>query len=126
MNLQIKNNDFSGAFETALNIGNIQEIYYVIKKYQLKKENDTEINYNILKGVISILCTDILSCENLRLVMTFIVRNILDKKIVFDKETNTKICKVFNDLYSKRVELCFTKVDLTNILKICNYFAKFK
>ena len=126
MNLQIKNNDFSGAFETALNIGNIQEIYYVIKKYQLKKENDTEIGYNILKGVINILCTDILSCENLRLVMMFIIKNILNKKIVFDKETNTKVYKVFTDLYNKRMELCFTKVDLTIILKISNYFAKLR
>ena len=34
------------------------------------------------------------------------------------------INNVFFDLYNKRKELCLMKSDITNILKICNYFSR--
>ena len=122
LNNYVKNKDFTKAFETAIEIGNIQDIYYVIKKFQLSSEQE-DIPANVLGGIMKILCEDILSCENLRLITMFILKNICDKKIVFDKDLNKEINNVFFDLYNKRKELCLMKSDITNILKIGNYFS---
>ena len=119
---EVKNGNYSQAFETAIEIGNIQDIYYVIKKYQLSSENKN-IPVDVLGGIMKILCEDILSCENLRLIQIFIIKNICDKNIVFEKELNKEIYNVFSDLYNKKKELCFMKKDITNILKISNYFS---
>ena len=123
LNNHVKNKEFIQAFETAVEIGNIQDIYYVIKKFQLTSEQE-DIPTNVLGGIMKILCEDILSCENLRLITMFILKNICDKKIMFDKDLNKEINNVFFDLYNKRKELCLMKSDITNILKIGNYFSK--
>ena len=123
LNNHVKNKEFIQAFETAVDIGNIQDIYYVIKKFQLNSEQE-DIPANVLGGIMKILCEDILSCENLRLITMFILKNICDKKIIFDKDLNKEINSVFFDLYNKRKELCLMKSDITNILKIGNYFSK--
>ena len=123
LNNHIKNKEFIQAFETAVDIGNIQDIYYVIKKFQLTSEQE-DIPADVLGGIMKILCEDILSCENLRLITMFILKNICDKKIIFDKDLNKEINSVFFDLYNKRKELCLMKSDITNILKIGNYFSK--
>ena len=123
LNNHVKNKEFIQAFETAVEIGNIQDIYYVIKKFQLASEQE-DIPANVLGDIMKILCEDILSCENLRLITMFILKNICDKKIMFDKDLNKEINNVFFDLYNKRKELCLMKSDITNILKIGNYFSK--
>ena len=123
LNNHVKNKEFTQAFETAVEIGNIQDIYYVIKKFQLTSEQE-DIPANVLGNIMKILCEDILSCENLRLITMFILKNICDKKILFDKDLNKEINNVFFDLYNKRKELCLMKSDITNILKIGNYFSK--
>ena len=123
LNKHVKNKDFTQAFETAVEIGSIQDIYYVIKKFQLSSEQE-DIPANVLGGIMKILCEDILSCENLRLITMFILKNICDKKITFDKDLNKEINNVFFDLYNKRKELCLMKSDITNILKIGNYFSR--
>ena len=71
---------------------------------------------------MKILCEDILSCENLRLIIMFIIANICDKNIIFDEMLNKEIFNVFNDLYNKREELCLMNKDISNIIKITNYF----
>ena len=68
LNNHVKNKEFIQAFETAVEIGNIQDIYYVIKKFQLSSEQE-DIPANVLGGIMKILCEDILSCENLRLII---------------------------------------------------------
>ena len=123
LNNYVKSKDFIHAFETAVEIGSIQDIYYVIKKFQLSSEQE-DIPSNVLGGVMKILCEDILSCENLRLITMFILKNICDKKVIFDKDISKEINNVFFDLYNKRKELCLMKSDITNILKICNYFSR--
>ena len=77
---------------------------------------------DILADIMRILCNDILLCENLRLITTFILENICDKKIIFDEDLKKIINDVFKELYNKRKELCFFKKDITNILKILEYF----
>ena len=121
LNNYVKNNNFIEAFKTAVEIGNIQDIYYVIKKYQVTLEKD-DIPSDVLANIMKILCEDILSCENLRLTTIFIINNICDKNIKFDKSINKEIFNAFNDLYNKRKELWLLKKDITNILKIANYF----
>ena len=121
LNNEVKNKNFNQAFETAVDLGNIQDIYYVIKKYQLLTVRE-DIPSNLLGNIMKILCEDILSCENLRLVINFILSNICDKNIIFDKILNNEISNVFNDLYNQRIELCLMKKDISNIVKIANYF----
>ena len=125
LNNEVKNQNYIKAFETAVEIGNIQDVYYVIKKYQLSLEQ-YNIPENILGGVMKILCEDILSCENLRLITIFIIQNICDKNVIFDKDLEKEIYNVFIDLYNKRKELCLIKKDIMNILKIVNYFSQSK
>ena len=71
---------------------------------------------------MKILCKDILLCENLRLIAVFIINNIVNKNILFDKDLNLEIYNTFLELYNQRKELCFLKKDVTNILKIINFF----
>ena len=119
---EIKNNNYGKAFEIAVDIGNIQDIYYVIKKYQLSSIEE-DIPAIALGGALKILCEDILSCENIRLVTVFIISSICDKNIKFENDLNRKIYNTFVDLYNKRKELCLMKKDISNILKIINYFS---
>ena len=121
LNNQVKNKSFIQAFKTAVDIGNIQDIYYVIKKYQLSSEQK-DIPSTLLADIMKKLCEDILSCENLRLITMFIISNICDKKIIFKKKLNKDIYNVFIDLYNKRKELCLMQKDTANILKIAKYF----
>ena len=118
----VKNNNYIQAIQIAVEMGNIQDIYYVIKKYQLSLEKE-DIPIDLLGNIMKILCEDILSCENLRLITIFIINNICDKNIIFDNALNKEIFSVFIDLHNKRKELCFMKKDITNILKIANYFS---
>ena len=121
--MTIKSRNFEQAFEIAVNIGNIQEVYYVIKHYQLYKgQNMINIKNDILADIMRILCNDILMCENLRLIINFILENIIDKEIIFEEDLRKVIYDAFKEIYNKRKELCFLKKDVLNILKIVEYF----
>jgi len=117
----VKNKNFTKAFHLAINIGNIQEVYYVIKNYILNKD-EIILSSKILSNIMKILSKDILLCENLRLIAVFIINNIVNKNILFDKDLNLEIYNTFLELYNQRKELCFLKKDVTNILKIINFF----
>lgn len=117
----VKNKNFTKAFHLAINIGNIQEVYYVIKNYILNKD-EIILSSKTLSNIMKILCKDILLCENLRLIAVFIINNIVNKNILFDKDLNLEIYNTFLELYNQRKELCFLKKDVTNILKIINFF----
>ena len=119
----VKDKNFEQAFDIAVKIGNIQEIYYVIKNYLLNKD-EINISKNILANVMRILCKDILLCENLRLICVFIIKNIVEKHIIFDKELNNEIHDSFLEIYDTRKELCLLKKDINNILKIVDYFKE--
>ena len=118
----VKNKNFEKAFETAINIGNIQEINYVIKNYLLNEKGGINLSKKVLSNIISILCKDILLCENLQLITNFIIKNICEKNIFFDEELNKVIYDVFLELYNKRKELCLLNKGVNNILKIINFF----
>ena len=122
LNNEIRNNNYIKAFQIAVELGKIQDIYYVIKKYQLYSEQE-DIPSDVLGRIMKILCEDILSCENLRLINMFIIKNICDKNIIFKNELNKEIANVFLDLYNKKKELCFLKKDINYIIKIANYFS---
>ena len=122
LNNEIKNKNYIEGFKLAIEIGNIQDIYYVIKKYQLNSIQE-QIPEKILAGIMKILCEDILSCENLRLITIFIINNICNKNIIFEKVLNKEISNIFFDLYNKKKELCLMKKDIGNILQIANYFS---
>ena len=72
---------------------------------------------------MKILCEDILSCENLRLVNMFIIKNICGKGVLFAKDLNKKIFNIFIDLYNKKNELYFMEKDINDIIRIANYFS---
>ena len=118
----VKNKNFEKAFETAINIGNIQEIYYVIKNYLLNNNKGIILSNKILAKIMEILCKDILLCESLGLIIMFIIKNICEKNIYFNKQLNKVVYDVFSELYNKRKELCLLKKDINYILKITNYF----
>ena len=118
----VKNKNFEKAFETAINIGNIQEIYYVIKNYLLNNNKGINLSNKILAKIMEILCKDILLCESLGLIIMFIIKNICEKNIYFNKQLNKVVYDVFSELYNKRKELCLLKKDINYILKITNYF----
>ena len=118
----IKNKNFQKAFELAVNIGNINEVNYVIKNYLLNNKKGIILTNTVIADVMRILCKDILLCDNLRLIVMFIIKNICEKKTSFDKELNKVIYDVFLELYKQRKELCLFQQDINSILKIINYF----
>ena len=122
LNNEIKNNNHIKGFEIAIELGNIQDIYYVIKKYQLSSIQE-DIPPEVLAKIMKILCKDILSCENLRLINMFIIKNICDKGVLFAKDLNKKIFDIFMDLYNKKNELYFMEKDINDIIQIVNYFS---
>ena len=74
-----------------------------------------------------ILCKGITSCENLVIVAKFIIRNICEKNIYFDKELNQTIYESFLGLYNNKEALNLLNINENDISKIMNFFAgKFK
>ena len=118
----INNNDFNNAFKIAIELNSIKDIYYIIKKYQFKNNNDILIQNKILCDICLVLSNDLLEPENFKLICFFIIKNIIEKKINFNQNNNKIIYNAFNEIYKKRKELCLNQNDINNILNICNYF----
>ena len=119
--------NFNDAFKFAIEMNDINLVYYVIKKFQFiyDKNNDGKevIKTDIFAGVVNILCRDILSCDNLSLVLLFI-KKIIDTKISLNSDTKTILKTVLNQLYEKSKELCLSAIDIDNILYIINILNK--
>ena len=122
-----KTNNFENAFETAINIENIPELYLAIKNYYLWHKGGKNLSKNILEKIMRILCKGITSCENLVIVAKFIIRNICEKNIYFDKELNQTIYESFLELFNNKEALNLLNINENDISKIMNFFAgKFK
>ena len=69
-----------------------------------------------------ILCDNILSCENLGLVVKFILNHICEKKISFDNRLNKVIYDTFFDLSTNGEELNLLNIKKDDMLQIVNFF----
>ena len=129
--LCIKSENYIEAFKIAVDTKNLQNVLYVLKKYQIylgdNKVNEDkiaiELKKELLAEIIEILFEDILMCDNLKLINMFIMKNVCDKKIEFEKPLKDKIINVYKDLYNKRSALCFSQEDIIEIYEIINYFS---
>ena len=129
----IKNENYIKAFELACNEKNIQELYYIIRHYQLNcysssnydKYNQYNLNNELLENILIVLSEDLLECENLLVITNFIIKNILEKKREINKYVGTKFGNAFNELYFKRMELGLSKEEIENIYQIVNYFINY-
>ena len=129
----IKNENYIKAFELACNEKNIQELYYIIRHYQLNcysssncdKYNQYNLNNELLENILIVLSEDLLECENLLVITNFIIKNICEKKREINKYAGTKFGNAFNELYFKRMELGLSKEEIENIYQIVNYFINY-
>ena len=74
----IKEKDFNKAFNLALKLDNVQDMYYILKEYNLftneNKINKFELNIDLLDKIINFLCRNIYSFKNLNVVFLFILQ----------------------------------------------------
>ncbi len=120
----INQNKYIEAFRNAISLEKISNIYYIIKHYQM---NSIKINIpeDILSEISRILSSDILECENLRLVSVFLIQNICEKKKTINKLIGRNLGNVYKELLSKSKELCFCKLDIDYFSIIVEYFSKY-
>ena len=131
INLCIKSENFDEAFKIAINTKNLQNVLYVLKKYQIylsdnkAKENKKikQLKNEVLAEIIDILFEDILMCGNLKLINMFIKENVCSKKIKFEKPLKNKIINAYKYLYDNKSVLCFSQKDALEICDIINYFS---
>ena len=110
----------------ALNLENIEDIYYIIKEYNLyineHKINNSELNSGLLIRIINIICKHINSFDNLNVIILFIIYNIVEKKIKIKKDT----CKLLYDtliyLYNNRNKSFLSEIDIDNIKYLIEYY----
>ena len=121
----MKENDFIQAFNLALNINKIDDIYYVLKKYNYFNENKKikyELSSELLAKIIKGICITINSCDNLNDFLTFIKNNIVEKKIQIEDDT----CKLLYDnlinIYKNRTKNSLSELDIENIKLLIEYF----
>ena len=129
----IKSENYIKAFELACNEKNIQELYYIIRHYQLNcysssnydKYNQYNLNNELLENILIVLSEDLLECENLLVIINFIIKNICEIKREINKDAGKKFGNAFNELYFKRMELGLSKEEIENIYQIVNYFINY-
>ena len=118
-----KTKNFANYFETAINTENIPELYLAIKNHYLWYKGGKNLSKNILGKIMRILCKDITSCENVVIVAKFILRNICEKNIYFDKELNQTIYESFLALSNNKEAINLLNINEDDISKIINFFA---
>jgi hypothetical protein len=120
----INQNKYIEAFRNAISLEKISNIYYIIKHYQM---NSIKVNIpeDILSEISRILSSDILECENLRLVSLFLIQNICEKKKTINKLIERNLENVYKELLYKNKELCFCKLDIDYFSIIVEYFSKY-
>ena len=126
----IKEDNFSKAFELACKGKNIQDLYYIIKHYQLN--SSSSINYDkynisdkLLGKILLVLSEDLLECNNLLVITNFIINTVVNKKKKINKDEGKIIGNSFNELYFKRIELGLSKEEIENIYQIVNFFIDY-
>ena len=123
LNDSLKTKDYEKAFETAIKIGSIENIFNVLKIYHFKYNKEKkDLSKNILANLMSILCEDILSCEKPELIVKFILRHICKKDISFDKGLNKVIYDAFYNLSTNGKELSILNIKEEDILQIVEFF----
>ena len=123
LNSLLKKKDFEKAFEIAIKIGSIENIINVIKNYYFTYNKEgKDLSKNILANIMRILCENILSCENLGLVVKFILNHICKKNISFDNGLNKVIYDTFFDLSTNGEELNLLNIKKDDMLQIVNFF----
>lgn len=127
LNSLMEVNNFNDAFKFAIELNDTNRVYYVIKKFQFINDknnaNKEVIKPEIFAGIINVLCGDILSCDNLSLVLLFI-KKIINTKINLYADTKIILKRVLNQIYEKHKELCLSFVDVENIVAIINVLNK--
>ena len=126
----VKSENYIKAFELACNEKNIQELYYIIRHYQLNCYSISNCDkYNLsnelLENILIVLSDDLLECENLLVITNFIIKNICEKKREINKYAGKMFGNAFNELYFKRMELGLSKEEIENIFQIVNYFINY-
>ena len=123
LNSLLKKKDFEKAFEIAIKIGSIENIINVIKNYYFTYTKEgKDLSKNIVANIMRIICENILSCENLGLVVKFILNHICKKNISFDNGLNKVIYDTFFDLSTNGEELNLLNIKKDDMLQIVNFF----
>ena len=121
----VKNKEFINAFNLAIKSNKVNNIYYVLKKYNLYTneniEHKCQLTSEILSEIINILSKNIYLCDNLSYVITFIKYNIFEKKIIIDYHTSKLLESVLIELFSKRKVLHISESDSNNIKCLLDY-----
>ena len=123
----VKNKEFINAFNLAIKSNKVNNIYYVLKKYNLYTneniENKCQLTSEILSEIINILSKNIYLCDNLSNVITFIKYNIFEKKIIIDYRTSKLLEGVLMELFNKRKDLYISESDANNIKCLLDYIG---
>ena len=123
----VKNKEFINAFNLAIKSNKVNNIYYVLKKYNLYTneniENKCQLTTEILSEIINILSKNIYLCDNLSNVITFIKYNIFEKKIIIDYSTSKLLEGVLMELFNKRKDLYISESDANNIKCLLDYIG---
>ena len=121
----VKSKEFIKAFNLAIKSNKVNNIYYVLKKYNLYTneniENKCQLTSEILSDIINILSKNIYLCDNLSYVITFIKYNIFEKKIKIDFHTSKLLEGVLIELFNKRKALYISESDVNNIKCLLDY-----
>ena len=121
----VKSKEFINAFNLAIKSNKVNNIYYVLKKYNLyineNIENKCLLTSEILSEIINILSKNIYLFDNLSYVITFIKYNIFEKKIKIDYHTSKLLEGVLIELFNKRKDLYISESDVNNIKCLLDY-----
>lgn len=122
----IKEKDFSNAFNLALKLDIVEEIYYILKEYNTyineNKINKSELNSDLLDKIINFLCNNINSFKNINVVIFFILYNIAEKKRKISEDSCKLIYETLIYLYNNRKKSFLSKLDINNIKYLIDYF----
>ena len=121
----VKENEFIKAFNLALNINKIDDIYFVIKKYNYFNDNKKykyDLGSELLTKIIKYISIDINSCDNLNDIFKFIINNIVEKKIKIGKDSSKLLFDNLINLYKNRKKNVLSELDIENIKYLIEYF----
>ena len=126
----VKKNEFIQAFNLALNITKIDDIYFVIKKYNYFIENNNSCKYELsselLSKILKSICSDINLCDNLNDFFIFIKNNIFEKNIRIDKDSSKLLYDILLNLYKNRTKNFLSESIIENIKYLIEYLKKNK
>ena len=121
----VKENDFIKAFNLALNINKIDDIYFVIQKYNYFNDNKKykyDLGSELLTKIIKSISIDFNSCDNLNDIFKFIINNIVETKIIIGKDTSKLLFDNLINLYRNIKKNVLSELDIENIKYLIEYF----